>query len=159
MGLRIPLGKSLSRLELSHTTPPYFYNYIFSGAPKWARSVDNRSKCENSILRKRVYSFKHSGNSRGTHRGPENMCVFWQSGLKMSDFGCVSHDQAPNFVKHLYGLVRAGYSSHRANSWWRWGTTSLPSIPIALCWFGLELMKTTCLKPARKHSEARFVIS
>jgi len=32
-----------------------------------------------SILRKRVYSFKHSGILRGRHRGPENMRVFWQS--------------------------------------------------------------------------------
>ena len=39
-----------------------------------------------SILRKRVYSFKHSGNSRGDHRGPEKVSPDQRSGLKMSDF-------------------------------------------------------------------------
>src|SRR5881397_1993657 len=77
--------KSLSRLETSQSTP-LFSNYIFYCASFWRRSPLNRSKCENSILRKRVYSFKHSGNSRGDHWGPEKVCVFWQSGLKMSDF-------------------------------------------------------------------------
>src|SRR5438445_11544210 len=51
-----------------------------------------------SILRKWVYSFKHSGNSRGQHRGPENMYVFWQSGLKMSEFSGLSWRVA-NFLK------------------------------------------------------------
>ena len=41
----------------------------------------------NSILWKRVYSFKHSGNSRGGHRGPENMHVFCQSEHEMREFG------------------------------------------------------------------------
>src|SRR5437899_9640714 len=81
-------GKSLSRLETLQSTP-LFSNFIFYCASKWARSAVNRSKCEKSILRTRGYSFKHSGNSRGRHRGPENMHVFWQSGLKMRDFGAV----------------------------------------------------------------------
>jgi len=38
-----------------------------------------------SILRKRVYSFKHSGILRGGHRGPENMSSDCQTGLKMSE--------------------------------------------------------------------------
>jgi hypothetical protein len=40
-----------------------------------------------SILRKRVYSFKHSGISRGRHRGPEKVGSDRRSGLKMSEFG------------------------------------------------------------------------
>src|SRR5438093_3004516 len=68
-----------------HNLPPLFYNYIFYCPLFWERSALTRSKCENSILRKWVYSFKHSGNSRGGHRGPENICVFWQSGLKISE--------------------------------------------------------------------------
>src|SRR5213594_5042916 len=40
-----------------------------------------------SILRKRYYSFKHSGNSRGGHRGPEKVCSDWQSGRKMGELG------------------------------------------------------------------------
>src|SRR6266446_4033508 len=83
-------GKSLSRLETLQSTPPLFSNLTFYYASFWEGSLLNRSKCENSILRKRVYSFKHSGNSRGDHRGPEIVCSDWQSGLKMSDFpGCI----------------------------------------------------------------------
>src|SRR5437879_6333938 len=48
-----------------------------------------------SILRKRYYSFKHSGNSRGQHRGPEKVGSDRRSGLKMRDLlsGCRSHRQ------------------------------------------------------------------
>src|SRR5437879_9036977 len=85
VGVKV-FGMSLSRLETSQSTHPYFYNYIFYCPSFWERSTLNRSKCENSILRKRVYSFKHSGNLRGQQGGPEKVCVFCQSGLKMSEF-------------------------------------------------------------------------
>src|SRR3989442_1573541 len=78
-------GMSLSRLETSQSTPPPFYNYIFYYASFWERSALDRSKCEKSILRKRVYSFKHSGISRGDHRGPEKACPDRRSGLKMGE--------------------------------------------------------------------------
>jgi len=71
-----------------HNLPPLFSNFIFYCASKWARSAVNRSKCEKSILRKWVYSFKHSGNLRGGHRGPEKACSDCWSGFKMSVFGC-----------------------------------------------------------------------
>ena|SRR5437870_13624926 len=73
---------SLSRLKTSQSTPPLFYNFIFSGGSKRERSASNRSKCGNSILRKRVYSFKHSGNLRGRHRGPEKLSPDRRSGRK-----------------------------------------------------------------------------
>src|SRR2546425_7826377 len=76
---------SLSRLETLQSTP-LFSNLTFYCASFWERSALNRSKCENSILRKRYYSFKHSGNLRGDHRGPEKVCLFCRSGLKMNDF-------------------------------------------------------------------------
>ena len=85
----------------SQSTPP-FYNLTFYYASFWEGSLLNRSKCENSILRKRYYSFKHSGNSRGRHRGPEIVSSDWQTGRKMSEF---SHPllQQPNFLKIDFG--------------------------------------------------------
>jgi len=62
VGLKV-FGMSLPRLELWGTTHPYFYNLTFYCASFWERSALTRSICENSILRKRVYSFKHRGNS------------------------------------------------------------------------------------------------
>src|SRR5947209_4203395 len=80
------IRKSLSRLETSQSTPPFFPT-SFSTAPHFVgelpQIVQNARK---SILRKRVYSFKHSGNSRGQHRGPEKVCVFWRSGVKTGVF-------------------------------------------------------------------------
>src|SRR5437899_56225 len=111
VGVKV-FGMSLSRLETSQSTPP-FYNYIFYCPSFWERSTLNRSKCENSILRKRVYSFKHSGNSRGGHRGPENMCVFCRSGLKMSEFGGRGLWES-NFLKQrvvFFSQVQLTYSS------------------------------------------------
>src|SRR5438132_13751545 len=71
--------------------PTPIFTIIFSQAPQNERDLpliaqNNR----NSILRKRVYSFKHSGNSRGEHRGLEKVCSDWRSGLKMRDIlsGC-----------------------------------------------------------------------
>jgi hypothetical protein len=51
-----------------------------------------------SILRKRVYSFKHSGISRGGHRGPEKVSPDRQSGHEMSDLGLVGYFSS-NFLK------------------------------------------------------------
>src|SRR5437899_7330613 len=106
MGRRVfgkVLGKCLSRLETLRATPPLFYNLIFYCASFWARNGSNDSKCENSILRKWVYSFKHSGNSRGRHRGPEIVSPDRRSGLKMGDF-----DHRPrsscNFLKKAASL-------------------------------------------------------
>ena len=55
-----------------------------------------------SILRKRVYSFKHSGNSRGEHRGPEKVWPDRRSGLKMSELRCIE-DFESNFLKEREG--------------------------------------------------------
>jgi hypothetical protein len=66
--------------------PTPIFTTLFFYAPHFGRDqqliVQNIHK---SILRKRVYSFKHSGNSRGRHRGPENMRSDWQSEHEMSD--------------------------------------------------------------------------
>ena len=71
--------KSLSRLETSQSTPPLF-SILFSTAPQNER---DRLKFayydKKSILRKRYYSFKHSGILRGRHRGPEKVSSDWQS--------------------------------------------------------------------------------
>src|SRR3989442_2213526 len=52
--------------------PTPIFTTLFSRAAHFGgelpQIVRNAGK---SILRKRVYSFKHSGNSRGDHRGPE----------------------------------------------------------------------------------------
>jgi len=80
VGVKV-FGMSLSRLETSQSTPP-FYNYIFYCPSFWERSTPNRSKCENSILRKRIYSFKHSGNSRGRHRGQKQCAPIADQGSK-----------------------------------------------------------------------------
>jgi len=82
---------SLFHVLKLYNLPPLFSNFIFYGALKWGRSAVNRSKCEKSILRKRVYSFKHSGNSWGNHRGPEKVCSDWWSGLKRSEFVLQGH--------------------------------------------------------------------
>ena len=72
-------------LKLYNLNPPI--TTLFSQAPRNERELPRITYyARKSILRKWVYSFKHSGNSRGQHRGPENMYVFWQSGLKMSEF-------------------------------------------------------------------------
>jgi hypothetical protein len=78
-------GMSLSRLETSTIYPPFFTTLFFY-APQNARDLGIFVHyARKSILRKRVYSLKHSGNSRGGHRGPENVRVFCRSGRKMSD--------------------------------------------------------------------------
>ena len=79
-------GKSLSRLETSQSTPPFF-SILFSPAPQNERELALITHYDRrSILRKRVYSFKHSGNSRGEHRGPEKVCSDWQTGHKIGEF-------------------------------------------------------------------------
>src|SRR5438132_947633 len=90
------LWKCVSHVLSFEVLPTPIFTIIFSQAPQNERDrtliVHYAWK---SILRKRVYSFKHSGNLRGQHRGPEIVCSDWRSGLKMRDFlsGCRSHRQ------------------------------------------------------------------
>jgi len=67
--------------------PTPIFTTLFFYAPHFGREVPEIVQNVNkSILRKWVYSFKHSGISRGQHRGPEKVSSDCQSGLKMSDF-------------------------------------------------------------------------
>src|SRR2546428_8907202 len=71
------------------------------------RSRKIRSLCMESILRKRVYSFKHSGNSRGAHRRPEIVSSDCRSGLKMNDF-LLAGKKVINFLKAMQLYKRMG---------------------------------------------------
>jgi hypothetical protein len=66
--------------------PTPIFTIIFFTAPQNGRilAVAAQNDLE-SILRKWVYSFKHSGNSRGDHRGPEKVSPDQRSGREMGD--------------------------------------------------------------------------
>ena len=68
--------------------PTPIFTIIFFTAPQNGRilAVAAHFALE-SILRKQVYSFKHSGILRGDHRGPEKVCPDRRSGLRMGDLG------------------------------------------------------------------------
>ena len=66
--------------------PTPIFTTIFFTAPQNGRELPVAAQnARKNILRKRVYSFKHTGNSRGTHRGPEKVSPDQRSGLKMGD--------------------------------------------------------------------------
>ena len=84
--------------------PTPIFTIIFFTAPHFGRilAVTAHFALER-ILRKRVYSFKHSGILRGRHRGSEKVCPDQRSGLKLSDFQR-SLIRASNFVKEQYSI-------------------------------------------------------
>src|SRR6267378_4074107 len=74
-----------------YNLPPPFFTTIFFTAPHFGRELAVTAHFTlESILRKWVYSFKHSGNSRGRHRGPEKVSPDWRSGHEMRVF-CSQH--------------------------------------------------------------------
>jgi hypothetical protein len=84
-------------------TTLFFYAPQNRGDPRLIVQNDRKS-----ILRKRYYSFKLSGILRGGHRGPEEVCSDWQSGLKMNEFSQAG-DRRLEFVKKGYassGCIR-----------------------------------------------------
>ena len=83
------IGKVVFHVLNFEVLPTPIFTIIFFTAPHFGRelAVAVHFALE-SILRKRVYSFKHSGILRGRHRGPEKVSPDQRSGLKMSDLGC-----------------------------------------------------------------------
>ena len=101
--------KSLPRLETLQSTP--LFTIIFFTTPHFGREmvVTAQNRLE-SILRKRVYSFEHSGISRGRHRGPEKVSPDQRSGVKMREFLCIGFGGC-NFLKQFHCQDPAGECS------------------------------------------------
>ena len=93
------IGKVVFHVLRFEVLPTPIFTIIFFTAPHFGRllAVVAHFALE-SILRKWVYSFKHSGNSRGDHRGPEKVCPDRRSGLKMGKFP-VKSQNALKFLK------------------------------------------------------------
>ena len=84
----VKVPESVFHVLRQQVLPTPIFTIIFSQEPQNEREVFRFVYYDRkSILRKWVYSFKHSGNSRGAHRGPEIVSPDRRSGLKMGDSG------------------------------------------------------------------------
>ena len=76
---------SLSRLETSQSTPP-FYNYIFYCPSFWERSALTRSKCENSILGNGFIHLNIAEIHEGDIGGLKTYAYFGNQGSKSANW-------------------------------------------------------------------------